>query len=139
MSYMHLLNGSQTRRLGNKVTYQQICNWFVNHRAILRNRQQQNNSQLAINRSGSSTLLNNNLTNNISLASNELAILQNSFSSFVNNGLNNNETQVNNDTNLASVTSIPLSSIPVDIRSKFNGTNGYNPLLDNHSDGEVNL
>lgn len=136
MKYVHQLNGSPCRRSVNKVTYQQICNWFVNQRAILRSRQQQNTAQLTLNRPASATLLNNSLTN-ISLANNELSLLRNSFSSFVNNGLNGTETSVNNDINVAGATNIPLSSIPVDIRSKFNGSNGYNPLLDNHSDGEV--
>lgn len=147
MSYMHLLNESPSRRAGNKVTYQQICNWFVNQRAILRNRQQNNaqQNQLSLNRSASSAIMNNSLTSNISMANNELALLRNSFSSLVNSsGVSSTESLINNsinanEINVAGTTSIPLASIPVDIRSKFNGANGYNPLLDRQSDGEVNF
>lgn len=32
LSYMNLLNASPYRRANNKVTYQQICNWFINQR-----------------------------------------------------------------------------------------------------------
>ena len=32
LSYMNLLNNSPYRRANNKVTYQQICNWFINQR-----------------------------------------------------------------------------------------------------------
>uniref|UniRef100_A0A914KTL7 Homeobox domain-containing protein n=1 Tax=Meloidogyne incognita TaxID=6306 RepID=A0A914KTL7_MELIC len=35
ISYMNILNSSQYRRVNNKVTYQQICNWFANQRRTM--------------------------------------------------------------------------------------------------------
>uniref|UniRef100_A0A914KT32 Homeobox domain-containing protein n=1 Tax=Meloidogyne incognita TaxID=6306 RepID=A0A914KT32_MELIC len=35
ISYMTILNSSQYRRVNNKVTYQQICNWFANQRRTM--------------------------------------------------------------------------------------------------------
>lgn len=145
MSYMHLLNGSTGRRTGNKITYQQICNWFVNQRAILRNRQQHaaQQNQTILGRTNSSSFVNNTLSSNISIANSELALLRNSFSSLINSNANGAETSVTNAINPSEVTAtsattvIPMATLPVDIRSKFNRSNGYNPLLDQQSDGEV--
>jgi hypothetical protein len=38
LNYMNLLNASNFRRHHNKITYQQICNWFSNARAVHRQR-----------------------------------------------------------------------------------------------------
>ncbi|KAL7075332.1 hypothetical protein ACQ4LE_005857 [Meloidogyne hapla] len=46
ISYMNILNSSPYRRVNNKVTYQQICNWFANQRrTIQRLAQQQQQAQ----------------------------------------------------------------------------------------------
>ncbi|KRZ29987.1 hypothetical protein T4B_9249 [Trichinella pseudospiralis] len=38
LQYMTLMNNSSYRKHSSKITYQQICNWFINARATMRNR-----------------------------------------------------------------------------------------------------
>lgn len=146
ISYMHILNNSNYRRTNNKVTYQQICNWFANQRASNRNSSRPNSQ--ASNRSASFVAPQTNnalalmaaaaaaVASNGNGQNNTNQNLSQNFTSLL-NGFNSspNPNQQNNTTMTGS--QIPVSCLPMDIRSKFNASNGYNPLMDRQSDGEV--
>ncbi|KHJ43425.1 homeobox domain protein [Trichuris suis] len=59
LQYMTLLNGSNFRKHNTKISYQQMCNWFINARATLRKRmlQQRRSDQgvLGVNAPSSAT------------------------------------------------------------------------------------
>jgi hypothetical protein len=101
-SYMNILNGGAYRRSNNKVTYQQICNWFTNQRAAHRS------SALSMSRPSSQSSSSAGSAVPVPTATITALPLGESTSH------------------------IPIANMPTDIRSKFNGSNGYNALLDRH-------
>lgn len=150
-SYMNILNNSAYRRTNNKVTYQQICNWFANQRASNRNSSRpssqasnrsasfiapQTNNALALMAAAAAAVAsngngqNNNTQNGLNLSQNFTSLLS-GFS------VSSNSIQQNNTVSTSTGSQIPVSCLPMDIRSKFSASNGYNPLMDRQSDGEV--
>uniref|UniRef100_A0A1I7S6B8 Homeobox domain-containing protein n=2 Tax=Bursaphelenchus xylophilus TaxID=6326 RepID=A0A1I7S6B8_BURXY len=129
MNYVNMLNSAVYRKNNPKVTYQQICNWFTNQRAKEREERQQKDTS-----SNTASILAaavQQLTNPSGNWSNQIAQLfgtsLNGATSPINLAGSSTPTP---PTTSASATAIPMSSQPVDIRSKFNGSNGYNPLND---------
>lgn len=105
-SYMNILNAGAYRRSNNKVTYQQICNWFTNQRSVQRSSAHSRPSSQNSSSAGSVVPVTALVT---SLAASTEGTSQ-----------------------------IPITTLPTDIRAKFNGSNGYNALFDRHqNDSEV--
>ena len=40
---------------------------------------------------------------------------------------------------VSQTTSIPVATVPVDVKAKFNGSNGYNPQADGQSETDVSF
>lgn len=150
---MHILNNSAYRRTNNKVTYQQICNWFANQRASNRSSSRpcsqasnrstttsfvtpQNNALALMAAAAAAVASNGNCQNNNAQHGLNFTSLLSGFSASPNHTLQNISTN-NVSTATSTGSQIPVSCLPMDIRSKFNASNGYNSLMDRQSDAEV--
>ncbi|CAD5229927.1 unnamed protein product [Bursaphelenchus okinawaensis] len=131
LSYLKRLNAGPNRKFNPEVTYQQICNWFTKQRAIDREAKTPKDSNTAAVLAATVQQLSNG---------NNSTGWSNSFAQLFQNSLNGASSPINiagssttptpPTTSTASATAIPMSSQPVDIRSKFAGSNGYSSILE---------
>jgi len=152
LKHMSHLNNSAYRRSNPKITYQQICNWFTNQRAANResaardassSRDRDNQATREIANTIAQQLANNSSTSSFQWPHNASSFV----AMLASNSSLNLATALNQQTESSPTSSsprpansttpqIPLSTQPVDIRSKFDANNSYNPLLDRQGETE---
>lgn len=154
INYVNVLNTLPSRRTSNKVTYQQLCNWFANKRAIARMRANGEAAnaplmQKSTENSGADlTASLSSLLNTITSSSNQEALTTTTVTDNNNDGSSNNNNNNSCDTNAGGVGAdvtitttghiIPLATTPIDIRSKFiNTSSSNNDYVLSTLDGEV--
>ncbi|KAI6204944.1 hypothetical protein M3Y94_00736000 [Aphelenchoides besseyi] len=133
IKHMNHLNSAPYRKSNPKVTYQQICNWFTNQRAAAREQNASNASATALATAVQQISGTGGFQWPNSPASNALAAM---LSQPLNLSFGNQTPRSNAATPIPATppqtnsAQIPLSNQPMDIRSKFDNANGYNPLND---------